>query len=416
VVAWAELINGSQLGATDWRLFKRVMHEVECEERESPGLYLRKLALYVGADGQLAEPEPVEGFCDSQFVIFTFRFEQTSERIEKVERNRVLPQENVETPLVNRQPATVPQSTLHRIDAFFAKETGDLHLDLNAEGQLLTRMMMDPGCGWDCRVHPQPTEYDLYKSIELAKQRNLRVLHLAGDGRKECGFFWNANDAATSSKTFDVEAISLAIGSVAGQHGPLECVVLNACCTVEMGRLLRQRGVPNVVCWQTPVLDETARELCERFFRALVEEKQAGMRDYQRAFFAATDVMRSSARRGHLSLPEDGDSTAEQEEHSGSRASNASTRVGSLSERRSSTGSLRGLVRPWEEQDVVLFLSNDGDSEPIYLWRDRPVASAPLPAPADAGQTRGQRAHLSAASAAQTLVGSEDDDEEEFVV
>ena len=38
-------------------------------------------------------------------------------------------------------------------------------------------------------------------------------------------------------------------------------------------------------------------------------------------------------------------------------------------------------------EDVVLFLSNDGDSEPIYLWRERPVASAPLPAPADAGHS-----------------------------
>jgi hypothetical protein len=33
------------------------------------------------------------------------------------------------------------------------------------------------------------------------------------------------------SKTFDVEIISLAIGAVAGQQGPLECVVLNACWT-----------------------------------------------------------------------------------------------------------------------------------------------------------------------------------------
>ena len=45
---------------------------------------------------------------------------------------------------------------------------------------------------------------------------------------------------------FDVEDIWLAIGAVAGQQGPLECVVLNACCTVNVGRLLWQRGVPNV--------------------------------------------------------------------------------------------------------------------------------------------------------------------------
>ena len=30
----------------------------------------------------------------------------------------------------------------------------------------------------------------------------------------------------------------------------------------------------------------------------------------------------------------------------------------------------------------MLFLSNDGDSEPIYVWRERPLAIAPLPAPA----------------------------------
>jgi hypothetical protein len=61
-------------------------------------------------------------------------------------------------------------------------------------------------------------------------------------------------------------------------------------------------------------------------------------------------------------LLEDGASTAEQEEHSGSS-------------------------RGPQMEDVVLFLSNDGDSEPIYLWRERPVASVPLPASADAGHS-----------------------------
>ncbi len=44
----------------------------------------------------------------------------------------------------------------------------------------------------------------------------MRVLHLAGHARKECGFIRNANDEATARKTFDVEAILLAIGAVAG--------------------------------------------------------------------------------------------------------------------------------------------------------------------------------------------------------
>ena len=54
----------------------------------------------------------------------------------------------------------------------------------------------------------------------------------------------------------------------------------------------------------------------------------------------------------------------------------------------------RGMVMPcWRMEDVVEFLSNDGDSEPVYLWRERPVASAPLPASADAGPTRRRRTY-----------------------
>jgi hypothetical protein len=34
-------------------------------------------------------------------------------------------------------------------------------------------------------------------------------------------------------------------------------------------------------------------------------------------------------------------------------------------------------VKTWLEEDVVVFLSRDGDSIPIHLWRKRPVASKP---------------------------------------
>jgi hypothetical protein len=59
-----------------------------------------------------------------------------------------------------------------------------------------------------------------------------------------------------------------------------------------MGRLLREFGVPYVVCWRTPVHDETAREFCFFFYRALVEDA-SGVRDYRRAFFKAIDDMRA---------------------------------------------------------------------------------------------------------------------------
>ena len=159
----------------------------------------------------------------------------------------------------------------------------------------MMRIVMNPGCGWECAVHPQPTLDDLDTSIALARERNLRVLHLAGHAKKTCGFIWNRDDKATASREFDVDAIALAIGAVAQPHGPIECAVLNACSTQAMGQKLRQRGVPCVLCWKTPVQDETARELCELFFRALVEDA-SGARDYKRAFFAATDALRLQAR------------------------------------------------------------------------------------------------------------------------
>jgi len=132
-----------------------------------------------------------------------------------------------------------------------------------------------------------------FKSVAGA----VRVLHLAGHGSKECGFIWNASDDATLSQEFDVDAISLAIGMSAGAKGPLECVVLNAGSTEKMGRLLRTHNVPYVLCWRTLVQDETAKAMCQLFYRALVQD-DLGERDYRRAFLAATCILRSSAHTG----------------------------------------------------------------------------------------------------------------------
>jgi hypothetical protein len=73
-------------------------------------------------------------------------------------------------------------------------------------------------------------------------------------GSEECGYIWNANDAAPASKTVDVKSISLAIDAVGAQQDSLD-----ACSTVKMGRLLRQEGVPYVVFHQT------LSRLCSRF-------------------------------------------------------------------------------------------------------------------------------------------------------
>jgi len=49
--------------------------------------------------------------------------------------------------------------------------------------------------------------------------------------------------------------------------GTIECVVLNACETEEVGKKLRDHGVPNVVCWQSRVRDETAHNFPNTFYK-----------------------------------------------------------------------------------------------------------------------------------------------------
>jgi hypothetical protein len=130
------------------------------------------------------------------------------------------------------------------IDAYFAKQVDDRGIDVHAEGQAMMRIFLNAESTWTCNVHPQPTLADLHCSTGQSRERNVRVLHLSGHAKEECGFIWNAIDAATAHKTVDIEEISRAIGKVAREKGPVECVVLNACSTEKMGRLLREQGVP----------------------------------------------------------------------------------------------------------------------------------------------------------------------------
>jgi len=62
-------------------------------------------------------------------------------------------------------------------------------------------------------------------------------------GSEECGYIWNANDAAPASKTVDAKSISLAIDAVAEQQGSLD-----ACSTVKMVRLLAGRRACRMWC------------------------------------------------------------------------------------------------------------------------------------------------------------------------
>jgi hypothetical protein len=283
------------------------------------------------------------------------------------------------------------------VDAFFAKTVDDGGIDVHAEGQLITRAILNHDTqGWECTAHPQPTLQDLRTSMASAAARNTKVIHLAGHGGRKQGFLFNGDDAATASAAIDIHDLTAIIGGAAGANGSIECAVLNACSTEKMGQLLRTAGMSHVVCWRTSVNDETAREFCRHFYQALVEQTGNGSsphRNYRGAFDAATAAMRVHAFTGGAARPppetaavyagkglragvegdcapgsrelDDADLQSEQSDIE------LHATVTPLGESGSAAPTMRHKVFPWQEADVIQYLSVEGDSEAIYLWREQ---------------------------------------------
>jgi len=79
-------------------------------------------------------------------------------------------------------------------------------------------------------------------------------------------------------------------------HG-LSLIFLNGCSTADLGRKLRARGVPHVVCWQTKAADAASRTLARTFFSAV-----AAGRSFAEAFGDATQAVKNmtTSRGGPL--------------------------------------------------------------------------------------------------------------------
>jgi len=121
----------------------------------------------------------------------------------------------------------------------------------------------------------------------------------------------------------EIRSLAGMIAKASGQNGSIECAVLNACSTKKLGERLKEAGMSHVVCWKTPVQDETAREICRHFYNALMQQSKdrsrSASRDYQRAFRSAVDVRREhSFTGGAACLP--GASTALQETKASTKA------------------------------------------------------------------------------------------------
>ena len=75
----------------------------------------------------------------------------------------------------------------------------------------------------------------------------------------------------------------------------LKLVFLNGCSSLSLGRLVKNRKIPIVVCWKTQVEDEAACIFAKGFFAAFASGKT-----HQDAFRAAKQGIKLETRAGHL--------------------------------------------------------------------------------------------------------------------
>jgi len=179
-------------------------------------------------------------------------------------------------------------------------------IDVHQEAQELMKLSARVRTSFEMRVNPQPCFQDFTDSMQAARGRNVRLLHLAGHSNTKCGFFWlKASSGSTEYEEIPIDKLIRILKTEAAgvNGGTIECVVLNACETEEMGKKLKSAGVHYVVCWRSEVQDTTAKQFALDFYGSL--DQQAHGHDYALAFQQAVARMTSGssaarAPRKHL--------------------------------------------------------------------------------------------------------------------
>jgi hypothetical protein len=161
-------------------------------------------------------------------------------------------------------------------------------LDLHKEAEKLMLGFTHPSSLFEVDIHPQPT-FQMFDDCLLGvRQNNIRVVHLAGHNTSRCGFFWVGEGSSAKYDPTKPETLAILFKPVVfkaedAESSGIECVVLNACETEDLGKKLREHGVPHVICWRSEVRDVTAMKFSAAFYKAL-EYQTDGQRDYKGAF------------------------------------------------------------------------------------------------------------------------------------
>jgi len=173
-----------------------------------------------------------------------------------------------------RQAGRVESGERPRILAFFA-QTHEGSLNTRGESQNLTKSMLYPHY-FEFDPHARPLFPDFQEALMCCASKNTRIVHLAGHIDQE-GFHFAKEERGSATEPIKPEVVTdLLVQASASHRGTVECVVLNACSTEDMGRRLRAEGVKHVVCWRGEVYDEAAMEFSKMFYQSLQFSAGAG--------------------------------------------------------------------------------------------------------------------------------------------
>ena len=156
-------------------------------------------------------------------------------------------------------------------------------LDVHKEAETLMLGFQHPRSLFEVNVHAKPTLEIFDDCMYGSRDQNVRVVHLAGHSTSRCGFAWRKEGSTEYQEVSILDFAGRFRPEVPHKGGTVECVVLNACESEEMGKKLLEYGVPHVVCWRSEVRDVTAMKFSEAFYKAL-DRQSDGRRDYRRAF------------------------------------------------------------------------------------------------------------------------------------
>jgi GTPase SAR1 family protein len=179
---------------------------------------------------------------------------------------------------------------------FFPKKRTDA-VSVHGEAQQIYDLFSDDrSIAFTFAQNAEPTFATFTKEMHQAIRKNVRVVHLAGHGSTVDGLLWFKQQERQSSGP-DYEKVPVQnfagvfkiVSAGSEDGGTVECVVLNACETETVGKLLRHNGVPHVVCWRSQVKDETAMEFAKHFYTSLTQDSI----NYRLAFKMASHFVQS---------------------------------------------------------------------------------------------------------------------------